>query len=124
MKFCSIHFLITNYRYTRNIKRGLGGENLKKQNPFGTGLKLRFTTSKILVFSPFCSRYYLPDSLGTFIGNRERVRLKTVLNTGEKPPSSRKQAVIHQFFSLGFSSKLVINTRGKPVLPRNISTRA
>ena len=48
---------------------------------------------------------------------------ETVIITGKKPRSSRKQAVIHQCFSPGFSSNLVTKTREKPVLPRNISTR-
>ena len=55
---------------------------------------------------------------------------ETVNITGKKPRSSRKQAVIHQCFSPGFSnllllgfSNLVTKTSEKPVLPRNISTR-
>ena len=46
-----------------------------------------------------------------------------VQNTGLKPFSARKQAVIHQGKSRGFILKLVKNTREKLVLPRKIFAR-
>jgi hypothetical protein len=46
-----------------------------------------------------------------------------VQNTGLKPFSARKQAVIHQGKLRGFILKLVKNTREKLVLPRKILAR-
>ena len=46
-----------------------------------------------------------------------------VQNTGLKPFSARKQAVIHQGKLRGFILKLVKNTREKLVLPRKIFAR-
>jgi hypothetical protein len=46
-----------------------------------------------------------------------------VQNTGLKPFSARKQAVIHQGKLRGFFLKLVKNTREKLVLPRKILAR-
>ncbi len=51
------------------------------------------------------------------------LRFKMVQNTGLKPFSARKQAVIHQGKSRGFILKLVKNTREKLVLPRKIFAR-
>ncbi len=46
-----------------------------------------------------------------------------VQNTGLKPFSARKQAVVHQGKLRGFFLKLVKNTRKKLVLPRKILAR-